>query len=185
VKGLSTAGRRPAAGSGDGSLTAGVTLLRVRRAAGRSSTSGSKVLLCLAGMARDGVFARGAGATSASSVGARVVRREVRLVAAGAGASSVSSSASSVVVVLAELEGTSTMPRVVRFVRACSRCTCAAWGATASLNRLTSTGFLADDGYVTPCLSRMRRSSGTVILFASTSGLKYQYSPRASAIVVR
>jgi hypothetical protein len=182
VNGLSTPERCHVSGSGDGSFVGGGTLFLTRLTAGRSSASASMALLCFAGTARDGVFARGGG-TSASSVDARVVRREVRLVVVGGGATRVSSSASSVVTVLAELDGTSWMPRVDRFVRACARCTCAAWGATASLNRPTSTGFFADEGYETPCLSRMLRSSGTVILLASTPGSKYQYSPRASAIV--
>lgn len=94
--------------------------MRVRLAAGRSSISGSAALLCFAGTVREGVLERGAGA-SASSVVARPVLRSVRRPVAGAGATSVSSSTSVVSTVLAELEGTSTMPRVDRFVRAYAR----------------------------------------------------------------
>lgn len=105
-----------------------MTLFLVRLAAGRSSISGSVGRLCFAGTARAGVLARGAGAGSAaSSVAARVVRLDVRLVVeGGGGASRVSSSVSSVVTVLAELEGTSWMPLVDRFVRACARWTLSA-----------------------------------------------------------
>jgi len=124
-----------------------VALLRVRRAAGRSSTSGSGARLCLAGTARDGVFARVAGADpSCSSVAWRVVRRKGRRVVGAGSVNSVSSSVSSVVAVLAELDGTSTMPRVEGFVRACALCTWAAWGRTWSMKRPTSAGFFEDEG---------------------------------------